>query len=499
MNGNADHVANRSRLGTALAGGLGLGALLLLLPARPAPVPPPPARGAPFAWNQDPLWRALEARFVAIRTAGCAGAATEAARGIAAVNARLDTVARYTMTPADPRLDSLEYAFFAVAPVVAACPSGLQDYVLLSGRLREVVKNQSQHWNPNELQTRQRLYRLLYGTRAAVEEVMLQHPERSEALLLGRDEPSATPSAVVHGVRIHSGDMLVSRGGYPTSALIARGNDYPGNFSHVGLIYVDSATHAVSVIEAHIEVGVAVATAEEYLADKKLRVMVLRPRAGLPALQADPMLPHRAASLALARARAGHTPYDFTMDYSDPSKLFCSEVASSVYHDEGVTLWMGLSTITRPGIRRWLSQFGVQHFQTQEPSDLEYDPQLVVVAEWRDPAALRQDHLDNAVLDAMLDGADQGVDLDGAWYRLPAVRLAKAYSWVRVALGGHGPVPEGMSASSALSHEVFVARQRQLAAAVQQAAAQMEAAQGYPPFYWSLVELAQRAVQPAVI
>lgn len=487
------------RLGLILAGAVGLGALLLLLPARPAPVPPPPARGAPFAWNQDSLWRALEARFVAIRTAGCADAATESARGIAAVNARLDTVARYTMTPADPRLDSLEYAFFAVAPVVAACPSGLRDYVLLSGRLREVVKNQSQHWNPDELQSRQRLYRLLYGTRAAVEEVMLQHPERSEALLLGRDEPSATPSAVVHGVRIHSGDMLVSRGGYPTSALIARGNDYPGNFSHVGLIYVDSATQAVSVIEAHIEVGVAIATAEEYLADKKLRVMVLRPRADLPALEADPMLPHRAASRALAAARAGHIPYDFAMDYSDPSKQFCSEVASAPYHDEGVTLWMGLSTISRPGIRRWLSELGVRHFETQEPSDLEYDPQLVVVAEWRDIATLRQDHLDNAVLDAMLDGADQGADLDGAWYRLPAVRLAKAYSWVRVALGGHGPVPEGMPASSALSHEVFVARQRQLAAAVQQAATQVEEEQGHPPFYWSLVELAQEAVQPPVI
>jgi hypothetical protein len=479
-----------------LAGAVCLGALLLFLPARPAPVPLPPARGAPFAWNQDSLWRALEARFVAIRSAGCADAVMEASLGFADVNARLDVITRASAVPSDPRLDSLEHAFFALGPTVAACPASLHDYVLLSGRLREVVKDQSRHWNPDDRQAKQRLYRLLYGTRAAVEEAMLQHPDSADALLLGRDEPSATPSAVVHGVRIHSGDMLVSRGGYPTSALIARGNDYPGNFSHVGLIYVDSATHAVSVIEAHIEVGVAIATAEQYLADKKLRVMVLRPRADLPALQADSMLPHRAASLALARARAGHTPYDFTMDYSDPSKLFCSEVASSAYHDVGITLWMGLSTITRPGIRRWLSQFGVQHFQTQEPSDLEYDPQLVVVAEWRDPAALWQDHLDTAVLDAMLDGADQGADLDGAWYRLPLVRLAKAYSWVRVALGGHGPVPEGMSASSALSHEAFVARQRRLAAAVERAAGEAEAAQGYRPFYWGLVDLAHQAIRP---
>ncbi len=452
----------------------------------------------PFEWNQDSLWQALEARFVALRTAGCAEAPTAMTRGFAVVNSRLGTLSHAVVTPTDPRLDSLEQAFFALAPIVAACPGRLMDYVLLSGRLRQTIKEQSRRWNPDDLPTRQRLYRLLYGARAAAEEVMLQQPDSSLALLPGRDEPSATPSAIVHGVRIHSGDLLVSRGGYPTSALIARGNDYPGNFSHIALVHVDSATREVLVTEAHIEVGVAIATAEQYLTDKKLRLMVLRPRADLPALQLDPLLPHRAASAALARARAGHIPYDFAMDYTDPSRLFCSEVASAPYHDEGITLWMGLSTISRPGIRRWLSALGVRHFETQEPSDLEYDPQLVVVAEWRDINALRQDHLDNAVVDAMLEGADRGDDLSHAWYRLPMVRLAKAYSWVRVALGGHGPVPEGMSASSALSHEVFVTRHRALAAEVTAAAERTAATRGYPPFYWTLVDLAHGALGSSV-
>jgi hypothetical protein len=444
-------------------------------------------------WNQDSLWRGLEAKYVALRATGCSDG--EESRGISAVEAQLDTIASAPLSPADTRFDSLEQAFFALGPVAAACPASLHEYVALSGRLRPVIKTQSRLWNPDDARAKQRVYRLLYGARAAIEEAMLQHPDSADALLLGRDEPSATPSAVVHGVRVHSGDMLVSRGGYPTSALIARGNDYPGNFSHVGLVHVDRATHAVSVIEAHIEVGVAVATADEYLADKKLRVMVLRPRADLAALQADPMLPHRAASLALARARAGHTPYDFTMDYTDPSKLFCSEVASSAYRDVGINLWMGLSTITRPGIRRWLSAFGVRHFETQEPSDLEYDPQLVVVAEWRDPVTLWQDHVDNAVIDAMLDDADNGTALEYAWYRLPLARLAKGYSTVRVALGGQGPIPEGMPAVSALRHEAFVERQRALAAQVRVAADALEAAQGYRPSYWTLVDLAARAVR----
>jgi hypothetical protein len=476
-------------------GAVGAGVLLLLTVPAPGPrVPDAPSGGGAFAWNQDSVWQALEREFAAARAGGCATAGPAAANGLDAVRQLLDTLSGRAVAAGDPLLDTLERWFFAVGPAVSACPERLREYVALSGRLRETLKDQSRSWAHDDARTRQRLYRALYGARAAVEEVMLQRPESTVALLRGRDEPSATPSAVVHGVEIHSGDILASRGGYPTSALIARGNDFPGNFSHIGLVHVDSATGAVSVIEAHIEVGVAIATAEQYLRDKKLRLMVLRPRADLPQLLADPLLPHRAASQVLRRAREGHIPYDFAMDYTDPSSLFCSEVASSAYKDQGLTLWMGLSTISRPGLRRWLSALGVRHFATQEPSDLEYDPQLVVVAEWRDSTALRQDHIDNAVLDVMLDGADAGDRLTYSWYRLPMARLAKGYSWVRVQLGGVGPLPEGMSAASALRHEAFVERQRALAALVQVAEGRQTAAQGYPPPYWALVDLARQAV-----
>ena len=57
---------------------------------------------------------------------------------------------------------------------------------------------------------------------------------------------------------------------------------------YIALVHVDSATHRASTIEAHIERGVAIATAAEYLGDKKLRILVLRPRADLPALIARP-------------------------------------------------------------------------------------------------------------------------------------------------------------------------------------------------------------------
>src|SRR5574342_1106472 len=122
--------------------------------------------------------------------------------------------------------------------------------------------------------------------------------------------------------------------------------------------------------------------------------MILRPRADLPALVAAPTLPHQAAIYALQQTREHHIPYDFEMNYHDPAKLFCSEVASLAYQKFGVNLWMRISHISSPGVTAWLAAFGVKHFETQEPADLEYDPQLVVVAEWRNLETLFKDHAD---------------------------------------------------------------------------------------------------------
>lgn len=485
------------RIRRLVVGTLAALAVLLILLSIPLPDPTPaaPVTAGAFAWSRDSLWHSLEARYRDLRSSDCLAVDTATARDLHAMDSLFTWLETNPVSADAPVLDRLELLFFGDAPRVAACPEQGPEYLARAGRLRAAIKWQSRTWDVNSVPVRSRLYRALYGFRAALEEAMLQHPDRFPSLLPGVNEPSAAPSTMVHGVEIHSGDMLVSRGGYPTSALIARGNDYPGNFSHVALVYVDSVTHAASTIEAHIERGVAISTAEEYLGDKKLRIMVLRPRADLPALVADPMLPHKAAARAIARAHSERIRYDFAMDYTDPSRLFCSEVASSVYRDQGITLWTGLSTISSPGLRRWLASFGVRHFETQEPSDLEYDPQLVVVAEWRDPATLRQDHIDNAVIDAMLEGAERGDKLDYPWYQLAVVRLAKGYSWLLNRAGKDGPVPEGMSARAALRNQAFSARQRRLATQVSAAADSAARELGYPPPYWTLLELARNSVR----
>ena len=115
----------KRRLRTTMVGVVGIGAILLSLPARDSALPAAPPHGAPFAWNQDSLWHALEAQYVALRGSGCNDG--EGPRGIADVNRRLDAIAAVNLLPADAAFDSLEQTFFALGPIAAACPGSLHD------------------------------------------------------------------------------------------------------------------------------------------------------------------------------------------------------------------------------------------------------------------------------------------------------------------------------------------------------------------------------------
>jgi hypothetical protein len=403
-------------------------------------------------------------------------------------------ISQKNLGPDAPELADIERKIFETGPLVSGCNIFIPEYIRFVTDMRDVIKRQSKNWDMNSDTSRITLYRLLYGGRTAIEEIMLQTPQDSYPVMIkGIGTPSQTPAANVRNVILHSGDILVSRGGAPTSALIARGSDYPGNFSHIAFIYVDPQTHEAHIVESHIEIGVVVSTVEQYLKDKKLRVMLLRPRADLPHIMKDPMLPHKAAEFAYKRAKEEHIPYDFAMDYKDHSKLFCSEVASAAYEKYGINLWAGISHISSPGLRKWLSAFGVLHFETQEPSDLEYDPQLAVVGEWRDQATLKKDHYDNAVTEVMLEGAEKGDELHYQWYLLPLARIVKSYSVILNLFGKPGPVPEGMSATAALKTQDYDKRHSAINERLTLKAEQFKAANGYAPPYWELVRLARLA------
>lgn len=447
-----------------------------------------------FVWDRDSLWFALENQFDAAKQIDSGDLSAAIGKGLTEISAKLDSIQDLDLYPNSILFEHLNNSVFHLAPMIGAETDSLNRFIELVSRMRQIVKSKSKKWNPNEPAARNTIYKLLYGGRASVEEILLQSGNNTPPLTYENQETSSAPYTTFLGVKIHSGDILLSRGDAPTSALISRGNDYPGNFSHVALVYIDPETNAVSIIEAHIEVGAAIASLNDYMNDKKLRVMILRLRSDLPQIIADPMLPHKAASAALHRVLSQHIPYDFEMDYKNDDKLFCSEVASSVYSKLGIDLWMNKSTISSPGTARLLAGFGVTNFLTQDPSDLEYDPQLSVIAEWRNKESLFQDHIDNAVVDAILEWSDRGNEIYFDWYLLPVVRVVKLYSSVLNLFNAAGPVPEGMSAASALKHTAFNSLHNSVKQVVLEKAGNFKKQYGYTAPYWRLLDFARSAL-----
>jgi len=471
-------------------------ALLFLALLIPAPVSDVPVvdKQTPFVWDQDKYWRELEENFRNARMIGCNGLEDSVENHLSRLDSLILVIDRSPVSPSSKLFSLAEKLSFETGVLLGVCPKRIPDYIRVLGKLRKSVKEQSTRWDLNSPQATHCLYRLIYGGRSAAEEAMLQAlPGSIPELQIDCSEPSQTPSIVIHGVKIHSGDILVSRGGAPTSALIARGSDYPGNFSHTALVHIDSETEDISILEAHIECGVTVSSVDDYLNDTKLRIMILRMRADSPELKADPLAPHRAACYALNHATSGHTAYDFAMDYEDHERHFCSEVVSAAYEQVGIELWRKKSFISEPGLRSWLSAFGVRHFKTQEPSDLEYDPQLRVVAEWRDSKTLMKDHIDNAIIDVMLEGARNGDRLEYSWYMLPIARIIKLYCVVLNWFGEIGPIPEGMGATAALQNQWLGEQHRRTKTVLQQNVSEFRRANGYSPPYWELVRLAREA------
>ena len=219
--------------------------------------------------------------------------------------------------------------------------------------------------------------------------------------------------------------------------------------------------------------------------------MVLRPRADLPEIEANPLVPHLAAKFIFSEASERHIPYDFKMDYFDSSAMFCSEVGSFAYRQYGIKLWESESTVSSDGIVSWLVSFGVEYFLNQLPSDLEYDPSLSVVAEWRDKELLVNDHVDNAVMDALIGRANKGEELEYELWKLPVVRVLKIYSVILNSMGKEAIIPEGMSVLTALTSNDFVRRFQNTKAQTLRKVREFEEQEGYLPPYWQITAMAE--------
>jgi hypothetical protein len=468
---------------------------LLLIPIPQSQKEVQMASRNPFIWGQDKLWDQLEVSFKNAKEIPSGALDSIVNKMTIETDSIFNENEDKLLKPNDPFYTSIEKRFFNIAPLIAAQKVKSDWYIRFYNQVRKKMKNDSRSWDMGHELTRNLTYRILYGMRATVEEILLQSSDdQFITTTFVSNEPSVTPSVIVLGIEVHSGDLLISRGGAEVSAFISRGNDYPGNFSHVAIIHIDKETNEPYFVEAHLEKGVALASLDEYLNDKKLRFMVMRPRADLLQMIENPMLPYEASLYIYNESQTRHIPYDFKMDYYDSSAMFCSEVGSYAYKHSGIELWEFESTISSSGIINWLNDFGVENFVTQMPSDLEYDPMLSVVAEWRNKDILFQDHLDNAVMDALIGRANEGENLDYNNWLLPIARTIKAYSFFLNLIGKDGIIPEGMDAQTALKNNDFVDRFNICKTSTESKIKSFREKNKYLPPYWQMVRMAEESL-----
>ena len=162
----------------------------LFVPAG-SPATVAPAQARPFIWDQDQLWSKLEADFIATRNLGCDSANERIGEQLAALSDDVAWLAAGDRSPRDERFDALEEQLFAVAPLVAACPEHVSRTLDIVNEVRTELKRNSRAWDVRDSVARERVYRLLYGARMAIEEVLLQSNVAAVPdLVIGTEVPS---------------------------------------------------------------------------------------------------------------------------------------------------------------------------------------------------------------------------------------------------------------------------------------------------------------------
>ncbi len=205
---------------------------------------------------------------------------------------------------------------------------------------------------------------------------------------------------------LKSGDIILSRGNAFTSAAISRIGVTDAQFSHLSFVYRDTQGK-LNTTEAHIELGNVIAPFRTHINQANGRTVVFRYKGNPRTAQYASHKVYHEVGKAQRKGRL--IEYDFGMDYKDSSQLFCSEVASYGFKDQGISIPKVKTRFPR-SLLPFLQKIGIKvnsqnidTFETFGPGDLEFDPRFELVAEWRHPKKLRALRHKDAVLYKMFE------------------------------------------------------------------------------------------------
>jgi hypothetical protein len=214
--------------------------------------------------------------------------------------------------------------------------------------------------------------------------------------------PSLLVNPVFAPLELRSGDLLLVRGSSFVSAAIARIGDEDGQFSHLAMAYMadDGGKY---VMEALIDSGVVIVPLDQWLSHGPARLLVFRHQ--------DARLAEQAARdlhdwIAATRESGRTIPYDYRMDTQDRSEFFCAELVGFAYERTSAGRLRLPAYPTSLQVLRghpFLDNMGIRGRTTFAPADVELEPQLRLVAEWRNLRHSAETRIKDAILTSLLD------------------------------------------------------------------------------------------------
>ncbi|MCK4979363.1 MAG: hypothetical protein KAS62_03155, partial [Candidatus Delongbacteria bacterium] len=120
--------------------------LILLIPISDNPLPQSPGQ-ASFIWDKDALWNEMESKFLEAKDTPCEFVEKNISSSLRNYNLLLGVFDTKKFSYDNTVFQLMEYEFFKLAPMIAACPSRLNEYIELAVKVRQKVKEQSINWD----------------------------------------------------------------------------------------------------------------------------------------------------------------------------------------------------------------------------------------------------------------------------------------------------------------------------------------------------------------
>ncbi len=253
------------------------------------------------------------------------------------------------------------------------------------------------------------VFRILRYVTDMLGEVSIKHARIADGEVVARAFTGTQHNTLINSafydsreVPFRSGDVLLVRGRAHNSAAIARIGTGDSQFSHTGIIYIDSdGKHWL--VECLIEDGAIVNPLSKALDHGLVRAVLYRHKEPGVALEAARYVHDMVAGSRKFGGRRIH--YDFTMQLEERRNFFCSKLVRVAFQNgsNGRYVLPKYPSQIAMKNRDFLDRIGVKATSTYSPADIDLEGAFDLVVEWQDYRETSNIRLQDFTMDKLFE------------------------------------------------------------------------------------------------